>query len=100
MIQVTQTGNNRIAISLELDFACTSIRSIISCFPPSQCETHENVPLCQRAEPRAQCCVWSSVPLMCLCSVQVRSLGRLKRERSMSENATHHNGQLARNDSM
>ncbi|NXQ46652.1 MFF factor, partial [Catharus fuscescens] len=31
---------------------------------------------------------------------QVRSLGRLKRERSMSENATRHNGQLARNDSM
>ncbi|XP_032924431.1 mitochondrial fission factor isoform X5 [Catharus ustulatus] len=33
-------------------------------------------------------------------SEEVRSLGRLKRERSMSENATRHNGQLARNDSM
>ncbi|XP_021250219.1 mitochondrial fission factor isoform X6 [Numida meleagris] len=31
---------------------------------------------------------------------EVRSLGRLKRERSMSENATRQNGQLARNDSM
>lgn len=31
---------------------------------------------------------------------QVRSVGRLKRERSMSENATRQNGQLARNDSM
>ncbi|NXY85018.1 MFF factor, partial [Alcedo cyanopectus] len=30
----------------------------------------------------------------------VRSVGRLKRERSMSENATRQNGQLARNDSM
>ncbi|NXR09462.1 MFF factor, partial [Semnornis frantzii] len=29
-----------------------------------------------------------------------RSVGRLKRERSMSENATRQNGQLARNDSM
>ncbi|KAM7043550.1 PREDICTED: mitochondrial fission factor isoform X8 [Sturnus vulgaris] len=33
-------------------------------------------------------------------SEEVRSLGRLKRERSMSENATRHNGQLARNDSV
>ncbi|XP_066049294.1 mitochondrial fission factor isoform X4 [Chamaea fasciata] len=33
-------------------------------------------------------------------SEEVRSVGRLKRERSMSENATRHNGQLARNDSM
>ncbi|NWY73463.1 MFF factor, partial [Erithacus rubecula] len=33
-------------------------------------------------------------------SEEVRSLGRLKRERSMSENAPRHNGQLARNDSM
>uniref|UniRef100_A0A8C3U7Y7 Mitochondrial fission factor n=2 Tax=Catharus ustulatus TaxID=91951 RepID=A0A8C3U7Y7_CATUS len=33
-------------------------------------------------------------------SEEVRSLGRLKRERSMSENATRHNGQLARNDSI
>ncbi|NXD21074.1 MFF factor, partial [Spelaeornis formosus] len=32
--------------------------------------------------------------------LQVRSLGRLKRERSMSENAPRQNGQLARNDSM
>ncbi|NXQ25887.1 MFF factor, partial [Alaudala cheleensis] len=32
--------------------------------------------------------------------LQVRSGGRLKRERSMSENAPRHNGQLARNDSM
>ncbi|XP_010074834.1 PREDICTED: mitochondrial fission factor isoform X5 [Pterocles gutturalis] len=31
---------------------------------------------------------------------EVRSVGRLKRERSMSENATRPNGQLARNDSM
>ncbi|XP_075572089.1 mitochondrial fission factor isoform X9 [Pelecanus crispus] len=31
---------------------------------------------------------------------EVRSVGRLKRERSMSENATRQNGQLARNDSM
>lgn len=31
---------------------------------------------------------------------QVRSVGRLKRERSMSENAARQNGQLARNDSM
>ncbi|NWI71962.1 MFF factor, partial [Todus mexicanus] len=31
---------------------------------------------------------------------QVRSVGRLKRERSMSENATRQNGQLARNDSV
>ncbi|XP_021250218.1 mitochondrial fission factor isoform X5 [Numida meleagris] len=31
---------------------------------------------------------------------EVRSLGRLKRERSMSENATRQNGQLARNDSI
>ncbi|NXE47335.1 MFF factor, partial [Casuarius casuarius] len=30
----------------------------------------------------------------------VRSVGRLKRERSMSENAARQNGQLARNDSM
>ncbi|NWH69629.1 MFF factor, partial [Piaya cayana] len=30
----------------------------------------------------------------------VRSVGRLKRERSLSENATRQNGQLARNDSM
>ncbi|NXJ60678.1 MFF factor, partial [Rostratula benghalensis] len=30
----------------------------------------------------------------------VRSVGRLKRERSMSENATRQNGQLARNDSV
>ncbi|NXD85667.1 MFF factor, partial [Halcyon senegalensis] len=33
-------------------------------------------------------------------SEEVRSGGRLKRERSMSENATRHNGQLARNDSL
>uniref|UniRef100_A0A803WAZ2 Mitochondrial fission factor n=1 Tax=Ficedula albicollis TaxID=59894 RepID=A0A803WAZ2_FICAL len=33
-------------------------------------------------------------------SEEVRSVGRLKRERSMSENAPRHNGQLARNDSM
>ncbi|XP_039578277.1 mitochondrial fission factor isoform X6 [Passer montanus] len=33
-------------------------------------------------------------------SEEVRSVGRLKRERSMSENATRHNGQLARNDSI
>ncbi|XP_009284957.1 PREDICTED: mitochondrial fission factor isoform X3 [Aptenodytes forsteri] len=33
-------------------------------------------------------------------SEEVRSVGRLKRERSMSENATRQNGQLARNDSM
>ncbi|XP_063264404.1 mitochondrial fission factor isoform X7 [Prinia subflava] len=33
-------------------------------------------------------------------SEEVRAAGRLKRERSMSENATRHNGQLARNDSM
>ncbi|NWY39281.1 MFF factor, partial [Sylvia atricapilla] len=40
--------------------------------------------------------------LLCVsCSrVQVRSVGRLKRERSMSENASRQNGQLARNDSM
>ncbi|XP_053930448.1 mitochondrial fission factor isoform X9 [Cuculus canorus] len=31
---------------------------------------------------------------------EVRSVGRLKRERSLSENATRQNGQLARNDSM
>ncbi|XP_061861409.1 mitochondrial fission factor isoform X2 [Colius striatus] len=31
---------------------------------------------------------------------EVRSVGRLKRERSMSENATRQNGQLAQNDSM
>ncbi|KAM6122536.1 mitochondrial fission factor isoform 4-T5 [Pterocles gutturalis] len=31
---------------------------------------------------------------------EVRSVGRLKRERSMSENATRPNGQLARNDSI
>ncbi|XP_035400488.1 mitochondrial fission factor isoform X2 [Cygnus atratus] len=31
---------------------------------------------------------------------EVRSVGRLKRERSMSENATRQNGQLARNDSL
>ncbi|XP_075572084.1 mitochondrial fission factor isoform X5 [Pelecanus crispus] len=31
---------------------------------------------------------------------EVRSVGRLKRERSMSENATRQNGQLARNDSI
>ncbi|XP_042652157.1 mitochondrial fission factor isoform X7 [Tyto alba] len=31
---------------------------------------------------------------------EVRSVGRLKRERSMSENTTRQNGQLARNDSM
>ncbi|XP_063264400.1 mitochondrial fission factor isoform X3 [Prinia subflava] len=33
-------------------------------------------------------------------SEEVRAAGRLKRERSMSENATRHNGQLARNDSI
>ncbi|XP_056355257.1 mitochondrial fission factor isoform X5 [Oenanthe melanoleuca] len=33
-------------------------------------------------------------------SEEVRSVGRLKRERSMSENAPRHNGQLARNDSI
>nr|XP_021147796.1 mitochondrial fission factor isoform X6 [Columba livia] len=33
-------------------------------------------------------------------SEEVRSVGRLKRERSMSENAARQNGQLARNDSM
>uniref|UniRef100_A0A8D2PFI3 Mitochondrial fission factor n=1 Tax=Zosterops lateralis melanops TaxID=1220523 RepID=A0A8D2PFI3_ZOSLA len=33
-------------------------------------------------------------------SEEVRSVGRLKRERSMSENATRQNGQLARNDSI
>ncbi|KAM4895179.1 mitochondrial fission factor isoform 4-T4 [Sylvia borin] len=33
-------------------------------------------------------------------SEEVRSVGRLKRERSMSENASRQNGQLARNDSM
>ncbi|XP_038271240.1 mitochondrial fission factor isoform X6 [Dermochelys coriacea] len=33
-------------------------------------------------------------------SEEVRSVGRLKRERSMSENAVRHNGQLVRNDSM
>ncbi|XP_071293639.1 mitochondrial fission factor isoform X4 [Agelaius tricolor] len=33
-------------------------------------------------------------------SEEVRAVGRLKRERSMSENATRQNGQLARNDSM
>ncbi|XP_062988275.1 mitochondrial fission factor isoform X5 [Elgaria multicarinata webbii] len=31
---------------------------------------------------------------------EVRSVGRLKRERSMSENATRQNGQLIKNDSM
>ncbi|XP_075617171.1 mitochondrial fission factor isoform X9 [Balearica regulorum gibbericeps] len=31
---------------------------------------------------------------------EVRSVGRLKRERSMSENATRQNGQLAQNDSI
>ncbi|NXU58253.1 MFF factor, partial [Turnix velox] len=31
---------------------------------------------------------------------EASTLGRLKRERSMSENATRHNGQLARNDSV
>ncbi|XP_042652168.1 mitochondrial fission factor isoform X10 [Tyto alba] len=31
---------------------------------------------------------------------EVRSVGRLKRERSMSENTTRQNGQLARNDSI
>ncbi|NXJ78630.1 MFF factor, partial [Trogon melanurus] len=36
----------------------------------------------------------------CFAFSLVRSVGRLKRERSMSENATRHNGQLARNDSM
>ncbi|KAM7160090.1 mitochondrial fission factor isoform 7-T8 [Macrochelys suwanniensis] len=33
-------------------------------------------------------------------SEEVRSVGRLKRERSMSENAVRQNGQLVRNDSM
>ncbi|XP_025895855.1 mitochondrial fission factor isoform X7 [Nothoprocta perdicaria] len=33
-------------------------------------------------------------------SEEARSVGRLKRERSMSENAARHNGQLARNDSI
>ncbi|XP_014427425.1 mitochondrial fission factor isoform X4 [Pelodiscus sinensis] len=33
-------------------------------------------------------------------SEEVRSVGRLKRERSMSENAARQNGQLVRNDSM
>ncbi|XP_041270244.1 mitochondrial fission factor isoform X7 [Onychostruthus taczanowskii] len=33
-------------------------------------------------------------------SEEVRSVGRLKRERSMSENAARQNGQLARNDSI
>ncbi|KAM4895181.1 mitochondrial fission factor isoform 6-T6 [Sylvia borin] len=33
-------------------------------------------------------------------SEEVRSVGRLKRERSMSENASRQNGQLARNDSI
>ncbi|XP_009075605.1 PREDICTED: mitochondrial fission factor isoform X3 [Acanthisitta chloris] len=33
-------------------------------------------------------------------SEEVRSVGRLKRERSMSENATRQNGQLSRNESM
>ncbi|XP_071293638.1 mitochondrial fission factor isoform X3 [Agelaius tricolor] len=33
-------------------------------------------------------------------SEEVRAVGRLKRERSMSENATRQNGQLARNDSI
>nr|XP_054495697.1 mitochondrial fission factor isoform X2 [Agelaius phoeniceus] len=33
-------------------------------------------------------------------SEEVRAVGRLKRERSMSENATRQNGQLAHNDSM
>ncbi|XP_062355259.1 mitochondrial fission factor isoform X6 [Cinclus cinclus] len=33
-------------------------------------------------------------------SEEVRSVGRLKRERSMSENAPRHNGQLARTDSV
>ncbi|XP_043347744.1 mitochondrial fission factor isoform X3 [Dermochelys coriacea] len=33
-------------------------------------------------------------------SEEVRSVGRLKRERSMSENAVRHNGQLVRNDSI
>ncbi|XP_058668125.1 mitochondrial fission factor isoform X2 [Ammospiza nelsoni] len=33
-------------------------------------------------------------------SEEVRAVGRLKRERSMSENAARQNGQLARNDSM
>ncbi|XP_021409310.1 mitochondrial fission factor isoform X6 [Lonchura striata] len=33
-------------------------------------------------------------------SEEVRAVGRLKRERSMSENAPRQNGQLARNDSM
>lgn len=31
---------------------------------------------------------------------QIRAIGRLKRERSMSENAVRQNGQLVRNDSM
>ncbi|XP_057273068.1 mitochondrial fission factor isoform X9 [Pezoporus wallicus] len=31
---------------------------------------------------------------------EIRAVGRLKRERSMSENATRQNGQLARNDSI
>ncbi|KAI1235821.1 hypothetical protein IHE44_0001909, partial [Lamprotornis superbus] len=39
-------------------------------------------------------------PLALKTPPRVRSLGRLKRERSMSENATRHNGQLARNDSV
>ncbi|NWW74790.1 MFF factor, partial [Climacteris rufus] len=45
---------------------------------------------------------WNSVSVMCpvLPLVQARSVGRLKRERSMSETAARQNGQLARNDSM
>ncbi|XP_038604998.1 mitochondrial fission factor isoform X13 [Tachyglossus aculeatus] len=34
------------------------------------------------------------------CQQQIRAVGRLKRERSMSENAVRQNGQLVRNDSM
>ncbi|NXH12197.1 MFF factor, partial [Bucco capensis] len=42
----------------------------------------------------------SCVPQLPLCPCcQVRVVGRLKRERSMSENAPRHNGQLARNES-
>ncbi|KAI6063358.1 Mitochondrial fission factor isoform X10 [Aix galericulata] len=39
-------------------------------------------------------------PLALKTPPRVRSVGRLKRERSMSENATRQNGQLARNDSL
>lgn len=81
-------------MSLELDFTRTSIRSVISCFPPNHCETHESVPLYLRAgvtdrAPEQSVVSWNSVSFMCVLLRAAGALGGEAEEGALHERERH-----------